>query len=202
VTKTSSLDEPELLAWLGDIARQDQKAMQRFYQHMAPSVYQFSMRRLSDPTQAQEVTVETMFEVWRHATGFAGQSSIRTWVLGIARHKLLDKLRDRYRHAHESFEEENDYQQADMESDAPSGFDRVVQQENRDMIAHCANKLPDEQREALHLAFYEDLSLLEIAQVQSCPENTVKTRLFHARRKLKECLQRLMKETPVGERHE
>jgi len=50
--------------------------------------------------------------------------------------------------------------------------------------------LPDEQREALHLVFYEDMSLGEIAQLQDCPENTVKTRLFHARRKMRECLER------------
>ena len=81
----------------------------------------------------------------------------------------------------------------------------MVQREQHDMIAHCSGKLPADQREALHLAFYEDLPLAEIAQVQACPENTVKTRLFHARRKMKECLQRVFRDgdpTSTGGRHD
>ena len=167
--------------------------MKRFYLALAPSTFQFAMRRLSDPVQAEEVVVETMYEVWCHAGRYSGQSTIRTWVLGIARHKLLDKLRDRYRHQHESLDDEAE-SGSDAESDAPEGFERVAQREHRDMIVLCAGKLPEDQREALHLALYEDLPLADIALVQSCPENTVKTRLFHARRKMKECLQRLFKD--------
>ena len=201
-------ETPELLADLAAVVRQDQLAMKRFYQAMAPSVYQFSMRRLSDPVEAQEVVVETLYEVWCHAHRFTGQSSIRTWVLGISRHKLLDKLRERYRHQHESFDETTETHISGVmepESDAPEGFERVAQRQQHDMIVHCTQKLPADQREALHLAFYEDLPLAEIAQVQACPENTVKTRLFHARRQMKECLQRVFKHEAfafVGDRHD
>lgn len=167
--------------------------MKRFYLVLAPSTFQFAMRRLSDPVQAEEVVVETMYEVWSHASRYSGQSTIRTWVLGIARHKLLDKLRDRYRHQHESLDDEA-LGGNDAESEAPEGFERVARREHHDMIVHCAGKLPEDQREALHLALYEDLPLADIALVQACPENTVKTRLFHARRKMKECLQRLFKD--------
>jgi RNA polymerase sigma-70 factor (ECF subfamily) len=58
-------------------------------------------------------------------------------------------------------------------------------------------KLPPEQRECLHLVFYEGYGLAEVAAVLGCPENTVKTRLFHARRKLKNAL-RLMLERENG----
>ena len=54
------------------------------------------------------------------------------------------------------------------------------------------DKLSNEHRECMHLAFYESLSLSEIASVQACPENTVKTRLFHARQKIKTCLRLLL----------
>jgi RNA polymerase sigma-70 factor (ECF subfamily) len=172
---SSHADESVHQADLAAIIDRDAQAMKRFYLAFAPATYQFAMRRLSDPVQAEEVVVETLYEVWCHAGRFSGQSSIRTWVLGIARHKLLDKLRDRYRHRHESLDEE-DASHTSVEADAPEGFERVAQ------------------REALHLALYEDLPLAEIALVQACPENTVKTRLFHARRKMKECLQRLFKD--------
>jgi RNA polymerase sigma-70 factor (ECF subfamily) len=192
---SSRQDESDLRADLDAIIEQDAQAMKRFYLALAPTTYQFAMRRLSDPVQAEEVVVETMYEVWTHAGRFSGQSSIRTWVLGIARHKLLDKLRDRYRHQHEALDDETEDDRAgDAESHAPEGFERVAQREHHDMIVHCAGKLPEDQREALHLALYEDLPLADIARVQACPENTVKTRLFHARRKMKECLQRLFKD--------
>ncbi|WP_439586333.1 RNA polymerase sigma factor [Hydrogenophaga sp.] len=192
---SSRQDESDLRADLDAIIEQDAQAMKRFYLALAPTTYQFAMRRLSDPVQAEEVVVETMYEVWTHAGRFSGQSSIRTWVLGIARHKLLDKLRDRYRHQHEALDDETeDARAGDAESHAPEGFERVAQREHHDMIVHCAGKLPEDQREALHLALYEDLPLADIARVQACPENTVKTRLFHARRKMKECLQRLFKD--------
>jgi RNA polymerase sigma-70 factor, ECF subfamily len=189
----SRQDESDLRADLDAIIEQDAQAMKRFYLVLAPSTFQFAMRRLSDPVQAEEVVVETMYEVWSHASRYSGQSTIRTWVLGIARHKLLDKLRDRYRHQHESLDDEA-LGGNDAESEAPEGFERVARREHHDMIVHCAGKLPEDQREALHLALYEDLPLADIALVQACPENTVKTRLFHARRKMKECLQRLFKD--------
>ena len=50
-------------------------------------------------------------------------------------------------------------------------------------------KLSDEHRECLHLVFYEGMGLAEVAEVQHCPEGTVKTRLFHARQKIKKCLE-------------
>jgi len=190
---SSRQDESDLRADLDAIIEQDAQAMKRFYLALAPSTFQFAMRRLSDPVQAEEVVVETMYEVWSHASRYSGQSTIRTWVLGIARHKLLDKLRDRYRHQHESLDDEAECG-SDAESEAPEGFERVARREHHDMIVHCAGKLPEDQREALHLALYEDLPLADIALVQACPENTVKTRLFHARRKMKECLQRLFKD--------
>ena len=57
---------------------------------------------------------------------------------------------------------------------------------------HCMGKLTEEHRECLHLVFYEGMSLAEVAAIQRCPENTVKTRLFHARQKIKNCLRLLL----------
>jgi RNA polymerase sigma-70 factor (ECF subfamily) len=54
-------------------------------------------------------------------------------------------------------------------------------------------KLSDEHRECLHLVFFEGMGLAEVAEIQNCPEGTVKTRLFHARQKIKNCLQSLLR---------
>ena len=72
----------------------------------------------------------------------------------------------------------------------PSAFELIAGRQRQGQVALCMEALPDEQRECIHMVFYEDAPLAEIAAVQACPENTVKTRLFHARRKMRECLER------------
>jgi RNA polymerase sigma-70 factor (ECF subfamily) len=74
--------------------------------------------------------------------------------------------------------------------DSPSVFATIASKQQAGQVALCMEALPDEQRECLHMVFFEDARLADIATVQDCPENTVKTRLFHARRKMRDCLER------------
>ncbi|MCB1897641.1 MAG: sigma-70 family RNA polymerase sigma factor, partial [Rhodocyclaceae bacterium] len=79
-----------------------------------------------------------------------------------------------------------------MPSDGETAFDVLAQKQRREGVQHCMGKLSDEHRECMHLVFYEGYTLKEVAEVQSVPENTVKTRLFHARQKIKNCLRLLL----------
>ena len=72
--------------------------------------------------------------------------------------------------------------------DTPDGYARWRTTAARRRAALHGQAL-GEHRECLHLVFYEGMALAEVAEIQSCPENTVKTRLFHARQKIKNCLQ-------------
>jgi RNA polymerase sigma-70 factor, ECF subfamily len=78
-------------------------------------------------------------------------------------------------------------------SDAPDGFAALAGKQRREGVQHCMGKLSSTHSECLHLVFYEGLSLAEVAEVQNCPEGTVKTRLFHARQKIKKCLESLLR---------
>jgi RNA polymerase sigma-70 factor (ECF subfamily) len=171
---------------LARIAKGEAKAMEEFYRTFSSTIYAFVLRRLENPGESEDVVIETMYEVWRSASAFAGRSAPRTWLLGIARHKLIDKLRASATRKFESIDGHTEY----IASDEPSAFDLLVQQQTRDQVLDCLDSLPEEQRECMHLMFYEDLSIAEIAEIQQCPENTIKTRLFHARRKLKTNLTR------------
>lgn len=164
------------------IARREEQAMVSFYNAFERNVYAFALRRLGNEGEAEEVAVETMYEVWKNADRFRGDSQVRTWVLGIARHKLLDKLRARGQQIHEELDEE-------LPSEDLTNFELLARQQRSVSVLKCLSHLPDEQRDCMHLVFYEGLSLGEIAKIQNCPENTVKTRLFHARRKIKQCLE-------------
>lgn len=179
-------DGDELAHLLAACARGDEQALAQLYQALSRTIYAFALKRLSHPEQAEEIVVETMYEVWRNAGRFAGQSRVSTWVLGIARHKLLDRLRQR---AAVVIEELGD-EAAAVADETPDAYLRLAQRQEARQIRDCLETLPDVQRESLHLVFYEDLSLAEIAEIQACPENTVKTRLFHARRKMRDCLEK------------
>ena len=173
-------------ALLARIAKGDTKAMEEFYRTFSRIIYAFVLRRLDSPVESEEVVVETMYEVWRSAGAFGGRSAPRSWLLGIARHKLLDKQRAWGNNHFEELGEEAE----NVASEDPSAFDHLSQQQTREQIKNCLDTLPEEQSESMHLMFYEDLSIGEIAEIQNCPENTIKTRLFHARKKLKLCLER------------
>ena len=79
-----------------------------------------------------------------------------------------------------------------MAADDPSAFDLLAQHQRHEGVRHCMGKLSSEHRECVHLVFYEGLPLADVASLQGCPEGTVKTRLFHARHKLKNCLQLML----------
>ncbi len=180
-------------ACLEAIARGDQAAMQRFYEAHAQIVYAFALRRLDDPADAADVLHEVMLEVWRKAGRFEGRSRVRTWLLGIARHKVLDRLRALGR----TRERESDID-PDTRAEADEGDDILAATRAAGEARHvryCLQRLRDIHRQVMHLAFFQELSCAEIAQVLGCPTGTVKTRMMHARRAMKRCLQALGADT-------
>lgn len=171
---------------LDAIARGDEAALTRFYQLFERVVYAFVLRRISNETEAEEVVVETLYEVWKHASRFQGNSQVKTWVLGIARHKLLDKLRARGADTSEEVDE-------NIPDDSETSFEWLARQQRAEHVALCMQRLTGDHRECLHLFFFEGMTVAEIAGIQQAPDNTIKTRLFHARKKIKSCLERMLR---------
>ena len=181
-----SPDDSELCRLLGQVAARDEAALMALYRHVSRLIYAFSLRRLNDADAAEEVVVETMYEVWKGAPRFAARSRVTTWILGIARHKALDKLRLRRAEMCEPMGDEAEA----VADEQPSVYELIAGRQRATQVASCMEALPDDQRECIHLVFYEDTPLADIALIQGCPENTVKTRLFHARRKMRSCLEK------------
>lgn len=180
----SSLSNEALLI---QIAQANQSALEALYRRLQPQVFAFGLQFLSSDADAEDVVTETFMEVWRHAGRFAGQSKVSTWVLGIARHKALDKVRKR--ESQSLVDIDWDDLAESLSADDESAYDRIARRQVAEHLHKCMSKLPVEQRECVHLVFYNDLGLAEVAELQGIPENTVKTRLFHARRKLREMLE-------------
>jgi len=177
-------------ALLARIAAGSEEALTAFYRLHEGSVYAFALRRIGDAAAAADVLNEVMLEVWRGAQRFQGRSRVRTWLLGITHHKVVDLLRKRGRH-------EADELPPDLaDTDAVSAVDALSGAQDAVLLRRCLERLPDTHRQVVHMAFFDELSYPEIAVILACPEGTVKTRMFHARAKLKRCLAALGAEAP------
>lgn len=183
------LNNEQVIALLREIGQGNEAAMRTLYTAFSRRVYGFAYNRLKDHGAAEEIVVDTMYAVWCHPERFRGEAKFSTWLLGIARHKLLSLIRQRKPIA-EPIENYVD----ELPCDAAGAFETLARNQQQAGVQHCLNKLSEEHRECLHLVYYEGFSLAEVARVQGCPENTVKTRLFHARQKIKHCMQRVMQQ--------
>lgn len=150
---------------------------------MEQPVYRFALSRLRDPHAAAEVLTETMIDVWRNADRFEERSRASTWIFGIARYKVLDVLRARQKHAYEDIDPDI------PDEDAPAACEWIAAMEDTEALRHCLNDLSGAQREVVHFAFFQDMHYDDIAVITQCPAGTVKSRMFHARRALRRCLE-------------
>jgi RNA polymerase sigma-70 factor (ECF subfamily) len=120
--------------------------------------------------------------VWRRADGFKGQSQVSTWLLAIARYKALSALRSRS-------DEQLDDEMATAIADPTEDVETTVDKRDRSaIIQHCLSQLSPLHREVIDLVYYHEKSVDEVAQIVGAPVNTVKTRMFYARRRMENLL--------------
>jgi len=183
------MDNDRIRTLLVRIGKQDQAAFEELYKAFSRKVYAYVLNMLKDHVRAEEVLVDTMHQVWRNPAQFRGDSQFSTWLIGVARNKALMVYRSR--RPDEDHADLDDIAETEP-ADSEDGYAQLAQKQRSGGVRQCMDKLSDEHRECLHLVFYEGYSLAEIAEVQRVPENTVKTRLFHARQKIKNCLRLLL----------
>jgi RNA polymerase sigma-70 factor, ECF subfamily len=118
--------------------------------------------------------------VWRQASRFEGRSAVSTWLIAIARFKALSLLRKRR-------DDGLDAETAEAIEDAADDPERAVtKQDKGEKLRKCLEGLSPEHREIIDLVYYHEKSVEEVARIVGIPENTVKTRMFYARKKLGE----------------
>ena len=164
------------------IAQGDRLAMQVLYGRHHVRVFRFGMRLVRDEQLAEDLISEVFLDVWRQAGKFEGRSAVSTWLLAITRFKALSALRRRK-------DVELDEEAADTIEDSSDNPEVTVQKKDTgSALRKCLNKLSAEHREIVDLVYYHEKSVEEVAGIVGIPENTVKTRLFYARKKLAELL--------------
>jgi RNA polymerase sigma-70 factor, ECF subfamily len=170
---------PTDIALLTRMSSGDTLAMQAFYARHNVRVFRFVLRIVGDHGVAEDVISETFLDAWRQADRFEGRSAASTWLLAIARHKAYAALRRRGNMT--ALTEEVTDQIEDC-ADTP---DTTVEKDARGRILRrCLDELTPAHREIIDLVYYHEKSLAEVAQIVAIPENTVKTRLFYARKRL------------------
>jgi RNA polymerase sigma-70 factor (ECF subfamily) len=165
---------------IGRIARGDRLAMQVLFARHHVRIYRFVLRLMRDEMAAEDVISEVFLDVWRQASRFEGRSAVSTWLIAIARFKALSMLRKR---REEGLDDEM-AESIEEPSDDPALA--VEKLDKGEKLRKCLAALSREHREVIDLVYYHEKSVEEVAQIIGIPENTVKTRMFYARKKLGE----------------
>lgn len=172
---------------LGRIAQGDRDALAQIYRRYHGPVLRFVQRLTDDIETAQEAVNDVMLVVWQNASGFAGRSKVSTWIMGIAYRKAM-KLRIRLQRWTVRFKAA-DWSDVVERTAGMEGHTKGLVE--RDLMYRAIQLLPPKQRAVVELTYFFEYSYDEIAEIVGCPTNTVKTRMFHARARLKELLPEL-----------
>jgi len=167
---------------IGRIAQGDRLAMQVLYGRHHVRVYRFALRLVRKEQVAEDLISEVFLDVWRQAGKFEGRSAVSTWLLAITRFKALSALRKK------KDAELDDETAAAIEDTSDNPEVAVAKKDTGNALRNCLSKLSQDHREIVDLVYYHEKSVEEVAEIVGIPENTVKTRLFYARKKLAELL--------------
>jgi RNA polymerase sigma-70 factor (ECF subfamily) len=164
------------------IATGDKQALQVLFGRHNVRVYRFVLRFLNDEAAAEDLVSEVFFDVWRQASRFEARSQVSTWLLAIARNKALSALRRR------STEELDDEVAEFIEDPADSPEVTMQKKQRSSILADCLTQLSAAHREIIDLVYYHEKSIDEVAEIIGVPQNTVKTRMFYARKRIAELM--------------
>ncbi len=167
------------------IADGDKRALETLYTRHSARTFKFLVRLTANKSAAEDLTHDVFLEVWNSAKRFEGRSSAATWILSIARYKALDSRR-----------RQRSFTEHDLPARAePSPEVTAMQASSSDYMRECLTALSQEHREIIDLVYFHEKSVKEVSTILDIPEATVKTRMFYARKKLKEMLQALGDQT-------
>jgi RNA polymerase sigma-70 factor, ECF subfamily len=173
---------------LSRIALRDREAFETLYRRYYSRAFHFVMRVVRNESAAEEVVSDTMFAVWQSAASFEGASSVSTWLLGIAYRQALKSLDRNRKHERVDADDERVAETVDSDPSADPEAAAISDSES-ELLQRGLESLSGQHRVVLELTATGHSSV-EISEIIDCSENTVRTRMFHARQQLKRFLGR------------
>jgi RNA polymerase sigma-70 factor (ECF subfamily) len=160
------------------IRAHDLRAFEELYRSYYPRLTRFLTNLVHRPQIVEEVFNDTMMVVWDKLDGFTGASKLSTWIFAIAYRKAMKALRRQ-----DMPVEDKD---ADTRISLEFGPDHQFgQRRTQEALLSAISDLSPDHRAVVDLTYFHELGYREIAEIMACPVDTVKTRMFHARRHLK-----------------
>lgn len=173
--RRAALDD---VALINRVAGKDSVAFESLFRGYYPRLRRFIERVTRRPQIVEEVLNDTMLVVWRKAPSYNLSSQVSTWIFGIAFRRALKALK--------RIDDPVDFEPDESPDEVGAGPEGMLdQQETRASIARALGRLSPDHRAVIELTYFEGYSCAEIAGIMRCPVSTVKTRMFHARRRLR-----------------
>jgi RNA polymerase sigma-70 factor (ECF subfamily) len=171
--------EAELMA---RVRAHDLRAFESLYRSYHPRLSRFLMNLTHRPQLVEEVLNDTMLVVWRRPEGFNGASKLSTWIFAIAYRKALKALRK----DDPPVEDKHPERRASLE---PGPDHHMDEQQTRQTLFAAMRELSPAHRAVIDLTYFHDAGYREIAEIMDCPIDTVKSRMYYARRHLRRTLE-------------
>jgi RNA polymerase sigma-70 factor, ECF subfamily len=169
------MDKPSLSAndvlLLRQVACGDELAFCELYQRYHKQIYNYVLRLIHEPKEAEDLLQEIFLAVWRGANRYRGQAQVKTWLYRIAHYQAVSWLRK-----HRNVAPFEDIRDAFSKGPEQAILDTSQREEVQNALMHLSSK----HRAVLELAFVHDMAYGEIAQVVGCPVGTVKSRMSYA----------------------
>ena len=179
--RAQPIDRPDLrlIALIGE---GDSAAFQELYRRYQPRLSRFLFNLVRRPHLVEEVLDDTMMVVWERGASFKGESKLSTWIFAIAYRKAMRALL-RYDEPIEDLAAEH------RQSGEASPEDEYGSNKVHGLLRQAMDELSADHRAVVDLTYFHQLGYREIAEILGCPVDTVKTRMFYARRHLRRCLE-------------
>jgi len=174
-------DDASDVALVERVAAGDLHAFEALYRSYHPRLDRFLGLMTARRKVVEEALNDTMFVVWKSASAYNRTSKVSTWIFAIAYRTTLKALRQQDEPVDASAIDE-------LSSDEPGPEQQLSTGQTRAALLRALEGLSTEQRSVLVLAYFNDLPYAEIARIADCPVDTVKTRVFHGRRRLRALL--------------
>ncbi len=156
----------------------DRRAFEDLYRIYSPRLTRFLMNMLRRPHLVEEVLNDTLLVVWTRASSYNGMSKVSTWIFAIAYRKALKALK--------RVDEPMEDTQAETRRSPDAGPEKLLDDDQtRAVLLKAIAGLSPDHRAVVDLTYFHEIGYREIAEIMDCPVDTVKTRMFHARRHLK-----------------
>ena len=178
VVQPLALDEARLVA---RAASRDLKAFEQLYRIYHPRLTRFLTNILRQPHLVEEALNDTLMVVWKRAATYNGTSKVSTWIFAIA-YRIALKTRSR---SDDPVEDPG----ADVRASPEVGPEQALgRRQAQEILVAALGQLSPEHRAVVDLTYFHEAGYRDIAEILDCPVGTVKTRMHHARKRLRDML--------------